>query len=338
VRQTIKIKKRMFSTKKMMVVSTLTFLLVGGIIIFGANYFAKGAAYGWIQATWSGGVLSDQSSCEAVSGTWDAGNSVCVATHTDNQSDWTAYSSKDDNVDTSNDELTLSSGGAEIGDTTAAEFDAGADTNGDATIIHTGDELKLTWTCGTDSVTYSGETYPTVEIGTQCWLAKNLNVGTMVTGVTEQTDTGTIEKYCYSNSTANCTTYGGLYQWDEMMQYSTTEGTQGICPTGWHIPTDAEQHTLDSYYATGTCDPNRSGVWDCNPAGTSLKASPFSGLLAGYRNTDGAFANLGTYAYFWSSSVSSGIAWFRTLRSTNTTVFRNENDQAYGFSVRCLKD
>ncbi|MCK5838660.1 MAG: hypothetical protein KAG99_02370, partial [Bacteroidales bacterium] len=88
------------------------------------------------------------------------------------------------------------------------------------------------------SMLYEGQTYSIVAIGTQCWMAENLNVGTRIDGVDEQTDNPTLEKYCYNDLESNCDIYGGLYQWNEMMQYVTTEGAQGICPSGWHIPTD----------------------------------------------------------------------------------------------------
>ncbi|MCP4252684.1 MAG: hypothetical protein GY775_04615 [Candidatus Scalindua sp.] len=102
--------------------------------------------------------------------------------------------------------------------------------------------------CGTDQVgDVDGNLYDTVQIGSQCWMAENLNVGTMVEGSMDQPYDTVIEKYCYRNILDNCNAYGGLYQWREMMQYVTTEGTQGICPTGWHIPTDAEWKTLEMY-------------------------------------------------------------------------------------------
>jgi len=84
-----------------------------------------------------------------------------------------------------------------------------------------------------------GKTYNTVLIGTQCWMRENLNIGTRIDGSQNQTDNGTIEKYCYDDLESNCDIYGGLYQWDEAMQYVTTQGVQGICPAGWHLPTDA---------------------------------------------------------------------------------------------------
>ena len=70
-------------------------------------------------------------------------------------------------------------------------------------------------------MTYAGKTYNTVQIGTQCWLRENLDVGTMVLGAQTKPTTSTIEKYCYNNNPVNCATYGGLYQWNEAMQYDT---------------------------------------------------------------------------------------------------------------------
>ena len=78
-------------------------------------------------------------------------------------------------------------------------------------------------------------------------LAQNLNVGTRINGLQEQTNNGIIKKHCNGDLDSNCNVYGGLYQWDEAMQYVTTEGVKGICPTGWHLPTDAEWCTLTQY-------------------------------------------------------------------------------------------
>jgi len=205
-----------------------------------------------------------------------------------------------------------------------------------------GDILTITGTiCPATMVDTDGNVYDVVKIGNQCWMAENLNVGTRIDGVDEMADTGTIEKYCYGDDEANCTTYGGLYQWDEMMQYTETEGTQGICSIGWHLPTDAEWYILENYLATGTCDADRSGDWDCAPAGTALKelgSSDFEALLSGYRSTGTSFVYLGSYAFFWSSSIFGGNAWRRFLGSGFATVYRGASSQAFGFSVRCLKD
>ena len=212
-----------------------------------------------------------------------------------------------------------------------------------------------TFSCGTDQVTiasiaghacntgapdYDTCAYDTVQIGAQCWMKQNINIGAYVTGVTTQTNSSTLQKYCYGDTTGNCPTYGGLYQWGEAMQYSVTELAQGVCPDGWHIPSDAEQNTLDQYLNDTTCNANRSNLWDCANAGTKLMtggSSHFESLLAGRRATNGTFGGLGISAFYWSSSVTSTSAWVRYL-NVNPTVDRYANTQASGFSVRCLKN
>jgi uncharacterized protein (TIGR02145 family) len=177
-------------------------------------------------------------------------------------------------------------------------------------------------------------------------MAQNLNVGTYVTSVntglshSDVSNNGIIEKYCYNNTPSNCDTGGGLYEWDEMMGYVTTSGAQGICPTDWHIPTDAEWYILESGLATSTCSSSRS-AWDCAPAGKLLKTgetSGFEGVLAGNRNNTGSFGGLASLAYFWSSSESGGDAWRRHFNSSESRVLRTTLSKTYGFSVRCIKD
>ena len=202
---------------------------------------------------------------------------------------------------------------------------------------------------GADGVKYfttqNGNTVSTVNVVVQTWLDQNMKVGTMLaSGSTLPTNNGTIEKWCYNNDPAICATDGGLYNWDEAMQYSTTEGAQGICPTGWHIPTDAEQNNLDQYLTDSgqTCNANRIGTWDCNTAGTKLKVggtSGFNALLSGHRYTDGSFLNRTAYTNLWSSSGSgSSTAWHRSLNSGSVGVYRYSHSKAYGFSVRAIKD
>jgi len=84
-------------------------------------------------------------------------------------------------------------------------------------------------------------------IGTRCWLKENLNAGLMIDSSQSMQDNGYFEKYCYHNNVDSCAKYGGLYQWDEIMQYTTQQGVQGICPPGWHVPTDAEWTSLTIY-------------------------------------------------------------------------------------------
>ncbi len=207
-------------------------------------------------------------------------------------------------------------------------------------------------TCGLP-ISYGGLNYNTVQIGAQCWMAENLNIGIMINGVGNQTDNATIEKYCYDNNTTNCNTYGGLYQWDEMMQYITIEGTQGICPNGWHLPTNTEWCTLENEVDIGTISCGSTG-WRGTNAGGNLKetgtshwlssntgatnSSGFTGLPAGYRGTDGSFSNLTLSVDFWTSSEDASYAWYRYLYYGSAQVGRNDNDHAYGFSVRCVQD
>ncbi|MBI4649431.1 MAG: hypothetical protein HY738_23240 [Bacteroidia bacterium] len=131
-----------------------------------------------------------------------------------------------------------------------------------------GDELSAAATlniiCGSAQLKddRDGRIYNTKQIGSKCWMAQNLNIGTKINstaGGQLQTNNGIIEKYCYSNNSANCDTYGGLYEWREMMQYASSDAgltgtTQGICPAGWHIPTHHEWTTLERAICTsGTC-------------------------------------------------------------------------------------
>ncbi|MEI7620736.1 MAG: FISUMP domain-containing protein [Candidatus Falkowbacteria bacterium] len=195
-------------------------------------------------------------------------------------------------------------------------------------------------TCGT-SGTYGNESYPTVSIGSQCWMAKNLNIGTVTSLFSSQENNGVLEKYCSDDDINNCLSYGGLYQWDEAMQYSVSEGVQGICPIGWHIPTDSDQNTLDQTLNDTTCNYARSWVWGCANAGTKLQSggtSNFEALLAGRRDLDGSLDYRTTNAYFWSSTVSGLNAFCRILINSSSGVNRYGYSRNYGNSVRCLQN
>jgi uncharacterized protein (TIGR02145 family) len=184
---------------------------------------------------------------------------------------------------------------------------------------------------GTPTVDYSGLTYNTVQIGTQCWLKENLNVGTMLNYSSDQTNNSTIEKYCYNNDPANCTTYGGLYQWDEAMQYVTTAGAQGICPGGWHIPTDAEFFTLQS-----TVGNNNSLINVGQGSGTNI--SGFSALFVGYVDVAGsAWNQFGSWTGLWSSSEASGLKAYNLLFQ-GSSVGISDQPKSLGYSIRCIKD
>lgn len=180
-----------------------------------------------------------------------------------------------------------------------------------------------------------GKTYNTVQVVSQCWLKENLDVGMIIDVSNDATNNGTIEKYCYDNDPANCTTYGGFYQWDEAMQYVTTEGTQGICPAGWHIPTKAEYETLQSYASDEAA--KLVAVGEPATAYTPNNETGFSALLAGTRSS--AFFGMGEYTKFWSSTENIvSHAWNNGLYGTNVDVSINTYWKYGGRSVRCLKD
>ncbi|MEI7726806.1 MAG: LamG-like jellyroll fold domain-containing protein, partial [Bacteroidota bacterium] len=206
---------------------------------------------------------------------------------------------------------------------------------------------------GIPTVDYGGETYHTVQIGTQCWLIENLNIGTMISGSENAADNGIIEKYCYFNNPDNCNIYGGLYTWNEMMQYSTTPGTQGICPSGWLIPKDNEYCILTAFLdATTNCTgygwtgTNAGGKmkepgllhW-CSPNTGATNESGFKALPAGTRYPSGNFYSLTNAGIFWTSSPNDlNSSHRRDLDYNRAEVLRDIQGNEFGFSVRCIRD
>ena len=196
--------------------------------------------------------------------------------------------------------------------------------------------------CG-NAVPHGGKNYQTVQIGTQCWFKENLNIGTKINSSQEQTDNGIIEKYCYNDDESNCTTYGGLYQWDEMMQYVTTKGAKGICPDGWHLPTDAEWTMLTTKLggesvAGGKMKEIGTVHW-FSPNTGATNSSGFTALPGGSRGSIGSFTNLASSANSWSSlQLDTASSWSRSLTYDYEGVNRSYDTKEYGFSARCTKD
>jgi len=200
----------------------------------------------------------------------------------------------------------------------------------------------------TPTVVYGGQTYNTVQIGTQCWLKENLNIGAKIPDTQEQSNNGTIEKYCYNNDESNCVIYGGLYQWNEMMQYVTTPGEKGICPTGWHIPTAGECGTLTDFLggtsvaggkmkSAGTIEAF-TGLWH-SPNTGATNESGYTAVPAAERSSGGGFGSIGSYGYLWFSSEASAFyAWGWHLGYNYSYVGLFPNYKNAGFSVRCLRD
>jgi uncharacterized protein (TIGR02145 family) len=198
-----------------------------------------------------------------------------------------------------------------------------------------------------------GEWYPIVQIGAQCWLGKNLNIGTMIMANDEgplMEDNTTIEKFCYQNLPSNCDIYGGLYEWDELMQYNPSDEvdpgtTQGICLEGWHIPTSGEWTQLSDslggqYDAGGFLKEAGLDHWD-SPNTGATNATGFTGLPGGYKSSFSAsFFDLGTTGYFATSEE-----WM-TSRMKDRMLFHDNDiidtgtgkDKEAGISVRCVKN
>jgi uncharacterized protein (TIGR02145 family) len=190
-----------------------------------------------------------------------------------------------------------------------------------------------------------GQIYSTVQIGGQCWMAENLNIGTFINSSTSQSDNNIIEKFCYNDDYAKCDTYGGLYQWNEMMQYTTIESTQGICPAGWHIPSDEEYKILeialgmtqaqaDSMYWRGTNQGSQiagnNQLWNNGPLvqDPTFGSSGFNALPLGNFN-----------GYIWTSTESGDHAWDRYLNYYETKISRNDAvNKSNDIYVRCVRD
>lgn len=188
-----------------------------------------------------------------------------------------------------------------------------------------------------------GNVYATVLIGEQWWMAENLKTTRFadLTEIPNVTDGAAwilldIPAWCnYENSAANDFTYGKLYNW------FTVADPSNLCPTGWHVPTDAEWTILTDYLGghsvAGGKMKSTSG-WEAPNTGATNE-SGFSGLPRGFRNTNGGFDSVGYYGYWWSSSESSTTsAWYRSLFYNDDLAFRTFNNKQNGFTVRCVQD
>ena len=206
---------------------------------------------------------------------------------------------------------------------------------------------------GTPTVTdVDGNTYNTVLIGSQCWMRENLRVGMRINGAENMLDDGVIEKYCYDDDLTNCDTYGGLYQWAEIMNYTTQEGTQGICPGGWHIPSDQDWKNMEMHLGMSEAQANAPD-WRGDDEGSKLKtvsgwleggngtnSSGFTAIPSGYRaGEDNGFASLDNSAYWWTSTPYSDVqTWYRSVGPYVSKIQRTYNYNGSGISVRCVKD
>ena len=219
---------------------------------------------------------------------------------------------------------------------------------------------------GTPTLTdVDGNTYNTVQIGWQCWMKENLRTKKYADGtsISQGSDTSTSVAYWYypDNNSTNFSTYGLLYNWKAVLWNSSSSsanpsGVQGICPTGWHVPSDAEWTQLTDYVSSQSqyvCGSNNTYIakalasttgWSsstttCGVGNTpsNNNATGFNALPAGYYA--GRYYDFGHDAHFWSATEnSSGNAYRRRLYYHYASVNRNYGNEYYGFPVRCLRD
>ena len=200
-----------------------------------------------------------------------------------------------------------------------------------------------------------GNTYNTINIGTQVWMAENLkttkyNDGTPIPNITDNTTwialtTGAYSDY--SNTPANSITYGRLYNWYVVDNNAATKvasnGGRNVCPTSWHVPSDAEWTTLTTYLGGESIAGDK-----LKESGTAHWASPntgatnetgFTALPGGNRGGDGLYYIIGNYGFWWSSTeYSTWYAWKRNMHYDGTSVNRANDIKVLGYSVRCVRD
>jgi uncharacterized protein (TIGR02145 family) len=182
-----------------------------------------------------------------------------------------------------------------------------------------------------------GNIYTTIKIGEQTWMQQNLRVSV-------DPDSTPITSYIYAGIEELAETYGRLYTWDAAMNGSNAEKAQGICPDGWHIPSDEEWKILEMHLGMTRAEADLSNVWRGVGVGAKLRPGGGSGydvLYSGRRSSSGGYSLLRWYEYMWTSTESGSYAWRRCLDSipTVTTIGRfNTFPKSYGFSVRCIKD
>ncbi|MFH0736849.1 MAG: FISUMP domain-containing protein [bacterium] len=177
------------------------------------------------------------------------------------------------------------------------------------------------------TIEYGGKTYHTVQIGNQCWLKENLDIGKFVLASTVPVNDNILDKFCFNDDTLNCNNYGGLYRWHEAMKYTgIKEGNTGICPEGWHIPKQSEiteLRTIIGESANPLVDERYINA---------TNTSRFSALLGGIIKNGNSLVN-GTMTDFWMSTNK-----YLQINKYNNNYFFKElvAETEDGFSVRCI--
>ncbi len=199
-----------------------------------------------------------------------------------------------------------------------------------------------------------GQTYKTVKIGDQVWMAENLNYA--YTGVPYNYDNDASDSisWCYGNDPAKCTKYGRLYTLAAAMDSAgtwTTNGkgcgnnktcsptypVRGVCPDGWHLPTYAEWYTLINAVGGSSVVGKLKSTSGWKNSGNGTDDFGFSAFPAGYGYDGGNYGDEGDKALFW-HSLASDCRCAIFLHSGNSIGEQYYNSSNQGFSVRCLKD
>lgn len=193
---------------------------------------------------------------------------------------------------------------------------------------------------GIPIVEYLGQVYNTVKIGDQCWLKENLNVGNRIDGIQEQTDNSIIEKYCYNDLESNCNIYGGLYQWNETMQYSLDTGSRGICPVGWHIPTYFEWVNLIESFGCYYYNYSNGIIHTYPTCIDTITQSGFDPIFTGFAPAGSEIEGISSCASaFWSSSqVNQNKSWLYHNGCLTSDFGSVGGEKSFGLSIRCIKD
>lgn len=221
--------------------------------------------------------------------------------------------------------------------------------------------------CPSTVTDYDGNTYSTVQIGSQCWMKQNLRTthyanGTSIALGIGTSSTTTAYRYYPNNSSSNVSTYGYLYNWKAVMRNSSSSsanpsGVQGICPNGWHVPSDAEWTQLTNYVGNQTqyqCGSSSTKIakalasttgWSSSSTTCAVGNNPssnnstgFSALPAGcYNGSNNSI--FGYAAYFWSATEDYDlVAYALSLLCNYAYVDRGDGLMGDGFSVRCVRD
>ena len=180
-------------------------------------------------------------------------------------------------------------------------------------------------------------TYGTVQIGNQCWMSENLNY------ITSSGNSWILE-----NNPINAGIYGRLYDWNTATNSTSSNtnpsGVQGVCPNGWHVPSDAEWKELEIALGMLPNVANSLG-WRGTNEGDALKVASWGGnnssgftALPGGSKTPGGFDGGGTYGSWWSTLESGTDAYKRLLAHYRTDIFHEVDNKLFAFSVRCVKD